>query len=238
MKAPITSILFTLFLTIGAPAAFAEGQRSKGMSQLDFDRPTPELVVKKPAADPIKEILSSPTASSAKLGSPDSSARASLATPPAVPVAPPAPTKFDWVKPSEGQSHMLIPRLKGPFADIKAKNTITTNMKWNKQGAACQDVTDAKSICGKSKALRELMSRFSGSDDFIDAQCTAFKCANPAEHAVLIGFAVKNVAGGAFKMIEEGKACRYQISSESTPPKWQLLEGERGTCQCVPATCF
>jgi hypothetical protein len=98
-------------------------------------------------------------------------------------------------------------------------------------------LSDKQAICKKAKALKELMSRFSGSSDFIEAQCQQ-SCPSPGDVSVLVGFAVKNVAGGAFKMIEEGKACHYQISSESNPPKWQLLEGERGTCQCLPRSCL
>lgn len=236
-------LALALFAALQPPPAHADAENRHGFSQLDFDRPGQAVASRAPSSDQIKEILADPAPETQKAPAaiaPDATSRARLADPKPkteakVAVKGALLTKFDWVKPEEGDSHYLVPRLKGPDVDDRGL-TITTHASWKKDGAACQDVTTAASVCAKAKALKELMQRFSGSDDFFAAQCNQ-SCPNPGERPVLVGFAVAKVPEGDFRMAEEGKVCRYQIVSNVEPPKWQMLQGERGTCQCLSAEC-
>ena len=221
----------------------------KPFSQLDFDRPTAAIEApRKPTAEDLKVILDAagtpavagvqplapvakPPANSSPKSDTTSRARLSVPEPRSS-----SDSRFDWVKPEDGASHVLVPRLKGPMVDPEDTSTITTTAAWKREGSACQDVASSSGICGKALALRELLNRFSGSDDFYNGQCSQ-TCPNPGDRAVLVGFAVKKVEGSEFNMIEENKGCRYQITAAGDPPQFHMFQGERGTCQCVPSTC-
>ncbi len=219
------------------------------MSQLDFDK-RPEAMAKpsNPTKDQITEILDAPSvqetaasavkkpAAAATEMKENATARASLATPPALKPNG-EPVNFDWVKPQEGSAHFLIPRLKGPFVDPTDKKLISSTATWKRGKAGCADVHSEEQVCGKAKALKDLMSKFTGSDDFFQSQCPQ-SCLHTTEVAVLSGFAVKKVPDGDYKMSETNGRCRYEIQSHAEPAHWQMLEGERGVCSCVPKTCM
>ncbi len=253
-------LLSSFSLLFSAATAFADG-KAKGMSQLDFDRPAPvSAAPRNPTGDQINQILAeeaeakaqsekAPTKAaavnpagqsagkSAGKEKADTTVRASLDLPPAAKAAT-ASIKFDWEKPAEGTSHYLVPRLKGPSVDGDNDQLITTSASWRRTSAlACQDIVDGEALCNKAKALKEVMKRFSGSDEFFDTQCPQ-GCPSEEQVAVLTAFAVKTVPEGEFRMHEKDKICRYQIKANSDPARWQMLQGERGVCSCLPKSCL
>jgi len=236
-------------------SAEADGVRNRAMSQLDFDRqaeqaakaaaPTKDQInvilsddetpAKAPAvAKPAPEVSKAPAAQTSETAK--STARASLAAPE---VRKPngEPANFDWRKPEEGSSHFLIPRLKGPFVDQNDKNAISTSESWKKGKGGCADVHTEEALAKKSRSLKELMSKFTGNDDFFESQCPQ-NCLHTDEIAVLTAFAVKTVPDGEYKMAEANGNCSYQIRSTAQPAHWQMLEGERGVCSCLPKSAL
>ncbi|MFN8388672.1 MAG: hypothetical protein U0136_00105 [Bdellovibrionota bacterium] len=250
---------------LSAPAlVLADQSRRSPMSQLDFDKPPEaqpgvnkdqlkailddtgsELPPAKVAAPSDHSEKSAKTAAKAdaRTAKSDRTARASLAQPSEPKSSGNSPKiqngveRFDWVKPEEGTSHYLTPLLRGPFVDLKDPTTVSTNLTWKKEGSTCADANTQEQLIRKAQALKELFNRFSGSDDFFERQCDQH-CSKPEERAVLVGFAVRKVAEGEFKMNEMGGSCQYLIRSNLQPPKWQMLEGERGSCACLPQNSF
>jgi hypothetical protein len=237
-----------LFLTalslilIQPSAARADSNGQGRMSQLDFDRPAepyPSVTNKD-----INIILGSEEAKGAASGAKkgDGSVRARLADPSNARTVTAdkkedktkGPEQHDWIKPEEGTAHFLIPRLRGPLVDGNSSVSITTRTTWTREGASCADVTSTEQLTRKAEALRELMNRFTGSEEFFQRQCTQ-TCADPELTSTLTGFAVTKVPEGDFKMVEtKKKTCQYLIRSNVQPPRWQMLKGERGTCTCLP----
>lgn len=160
---------------------------------------------------------------------------AELVTPKATSTGP--VKSFDWVRPEDPGAQFLVPLLRpGPATDAGQVGTITTGQSWKRENATCQDAPSRDALCGKARALKELFQRFSGSDDFYVQQCIQ-ACPNAGDQPYLTGFAVKAVRDGEFQMVDEKKICRYRIRVRGETPRWQVLEGERGVCSCLPPAC-
>lgn len=141
--------------------------------------------------------------------------------------------------PSEGASPQgytfLIPRLKGPSTDKGANTLITSRHSWKRQkNRACHELSRSKGLADKSIALKEVLNRFSGSDDFYSslnkAVCTQ-SCVS-GQHPKIVGLAVVETHGGDFSIVREGASCRYRIAK----PKehgWKMLQGRRAVCACL-----
>jgi hypothetical protein len=109
----------------------------KPFSQLDFDRPTAAIEApRKPTEEDLKVILDAagtpavagvpplaPVAKPPAKSSPksDTTSRARLSAPEA---RSPSDSRFDWVKPEDGASHFLVPRLKGPMVDPEIRRRL------------------------------------------------------------------------------------------------------------------
>jgi len=143
----------------------------------------------------------------------------------------------DWVKPEDPAVQFIVPIFSGPQTDPDKPSVITTVQSWKRDSGTCQEVSNPEQLCNKAKALKELFERFSGGDEFYFAQCEN-QCDAPDTRSILSGFAVRNLAGAEFQVIEEKKVCRYRMAQRGTPPIWQVLRGERGSCACLPASCL
>lgn len=248
-------LLSTLLMLSSAAYAVAQ-DAPRGLSQLDFDRPgskgadaaleelsaaaelTPEQVKAVVAEAVPAETPQKPALKPGYDTAPDESSRARLAQP-EVPAESwnGAITKTEWVRTGDGSSHFLPPRLKGPAVDKSAPNSITTEGAWAKHNGGCQEPKDLRGACAKAGALKELFSRFSGSDDVYTSQCAAVTCPDPTHEARLTGFAIAPKKGGEFRMLAVGDSCHYQLEAPKGPGSWVMLEGVRGSCSCVPKSC-
>ncbi len=239
----------------------------RGLSQLDFDRPSNKsadaaLELLEASAEVSPEQISAvvsetsepiaPAKPALKPGydvpvndppAPAATARARLEQPAeasrvtALPATGGPVAKFEWTRSGDGSQHFLPPRLKGPAADKGADASITTVAAWEKSGAGCQEPKDSKGACAKAVALKELFSRFSGSDDVYSSQCVGFTCPDPTQEPRLTGFAIAPKKGGEFRMLAVGDSCHYQLEAPKGPGSWVMLEGVRGSCSCVPKSC-
>ncbi len=251
------SFLFSTLLALtSSGTAFAQ-DAPRGLSQLDFDQPgskgsgsvavapavelTPEQVNAVvadavPAATPQKPALK-PSYDTAPVEE-DATVRARLAQPEAPPESwNGAITKIEWVRSGDGSAHFLPPRLKGPSADKSSSSLITTDGAWAKHNGGCQEPKDLRGACAKANALKELFSRFSGSEDVYGSQCVGVTCPDPTHEARLTGFAIAPKRGGEFRILAVGDSCHYQLEAPKGPGSWVMLEGVRGSCSCVPKSC-
>lgn len=145
-------------------------------------------------------------------------------------------TRYEWEKMPDAEPHYLTPKLRGPTTDGGSEFLITTAGSWTKGKKGCQEIEDAEQLCRKAKALKELFNRFSGDDDFYNSNCVA-PCELPNATAVLTGFVVVDTRRGDFKVLEKGTSCQYQLKASAPENRWVALEGKRGVCSCLPASC-
>ena len=213
------------------------GPRPGGFSQLDFDRPSTSATTSppRPASDHETQVILEGTKSNP---TPTKNAATPAATPAVKGVTTVKDAKvqeFPWVKPNDGQGHFLIPRLRGPQGDAGHETTISTEARWEKQNGAC-DVSRADLLCQKAKALKELLFRFSGDPDFYSRQCQQ-ACEDTSNQAYLTAFRVKDLRGQSYEILQTGDKCRYQFAATGSRVPWLTLEGESGTCKCLPKGC-
>lgn len=137
----------------------------------------------------------------------------------------------------EGPSSFLTPRIKGPATNPDNKVSITSELGWAyTKGAFCKIPNTAESLCKKTMALKEVLFRFSGNDDFFDASCEQHSCAN-GEKAVLSDLAFPQLEQGMLDLITVGSECRYNLQKGPTK-NWVLMRAQSAICSCLPADCL
>ena len=141
--------------------------------------------------------------------------------------------KNDWL---EKEHRFITPRLKGVYSDKSNEKQITSRKSWSKpKSGQCWKPNTTKRVSNKSSALKEVMFRFTGSDDFYDtlneSECSKL-CVEENTAPIVSGVALENAKGGTFQIIPDGKLCRYRLTG---PEKgnWQVLEAQRMVCNCV-----
>ncbi len=240
-------LVVALSVILGTGQEIASAENSKGgFSQLEFDRPPGEGEAGGKAKDPDDNALR--TILDEEPPAPKFADRVPAATP-IIPLDPSKPLpgtpvavrgefkvlKYDWSKPLDGQGHFLTPRLRGPAVDASNERAISSEVRWEKQNGIC-DVSRPDLLCQKAKALKEIMYRFSGDADFHGRQCDQ-KCDDPSTEPVLTAFRVKDKKGQSYDIIQAGEKCRYQIVAKPGRVPWLVMEGEAGTCSCLPKGC-
>ncbi len=141
----------------------------------------------------------------------------------------------DMEESSKGYA-LLAPSLKGPLADSENVSLISSARRWTHTGnTSCVEPKSHVSLRGKAAALKEVLFRFSGNDDFylaLNQGVCAKRCEAPTHESLVTGFSVADAKGGDFKIQEEGLSCSYQLSKPETNP-WLLLEGDKVVCSCI-----
>lgn len=217
-------------------AATAAAESKVRLSQLDFDA----VVTAKaqPQAAALSEIFDN-KAEKAEPAVDESSARASLSTNPTV-VAPIQlepetqvhETGYSWQKPLDLAASYLRPALTGVDTDKNNPNSVQSSLSWNGS-----DAQSNATSCARAKAIKEVLNRYSGSDDFAAAQCTE-SCAKKGEKAVLTAFEVKEVNGVSSSIVQSGSNSQFKIAANGNIAAWPILEGASGYCSCLPTSCL
>lgn len=136
-----------------------------------------------------------------------------------------------------GEYGFLVPRLKGPWTDEKDSTRITSRRSWRpKKSSPCHDPKTDLALYHKAESVKEILFRYSGSDDFYDSLSSmACKdaCRDSERIARITGFAVADTRGGSFKIHQLGRQCRYQLSKPKSG-EWMMLEGVKVICTCLP----
>lgn len=248
-------LLFSQSVVAADERSYSSGSRP-GLSQLEFDRPInksagPEAQADgAPALDPeqIELILGDD-------GSPQSDSEKNKPSRDLQPVAAVVP----GVKSGSGKGStsvvspdldpsprvpqpvtdvtFLAPRLKGPEVDTNSPSLITTKLHWNKgKRDGCKATGSVANSCQKSLALKELLLRFTGHDDFYFSQCNK-PCTTPGEVPRMVSFTVQETKGGSFSMVEDksGK-CHYQLG-RAAEGSWVALEPGTVSCACISESC-
>ena len=222
-----------LGLALFSSNCFAQ-DRSAPLSQLEFDQPVHGTV-----EAPLPPVVAIPK--DAPLVDPEEVARrmqmeAESSHPAASGIAPVVGRLSGRAKLSNATAHKyVVPRLKGPEVDSTDGALITSRISWKrKSGASCKDPADAANLCKKAGALDELLSRFSGNNDFSSTQCQT-KCPLGTVSR-LVSLKFTDLRGGSFRLISTADECRYQFGRKSDG-QWLMLEATATTCECLPSSC-
>jgi hypothetical protein len=233
----ISSLLLQILgLTLISSNCFAQDRTvpigSAPLSQLEFDQPVHGTVETEP-------VIAVPK--NAPLVDPEEVARRLLSEaenphPAATGLAPAVKSAAARAKLSVASANrFVVPRLKGPEADSTDVTQITSRISWKrKAGASCKDPADAANLCKKAGALDELLSRFSGNNDFSTTQCQTQCPLGTVSRLVSLKFA--DLRGGSFRLVSNDDECRYQFGRKSDG-QWLMLEATATTCECLPTSC-
>lgn len=129
---------------------------------------------------------------------------------------------------------MLIPPLdRSPETDTNP-DTISSVIKWQKaNGESCRLPGDDQNYCLKASALREVLRRFSGSDEFYDSHCLR-KCQKDGYVARMHFLSFDTNRREEIKVIDNAKNCAISVS-KLTGRKWLTLDINQVECVCLPS---
>ena len=217
--------------------------RSLGqLSQSTFDEQATKKFAEPVAADPalVNAPIYTESVPAVNAVNPEPAIAAVAAVPP------PADTKTarSMLNPSAGktaaeslpaaENHFITPRLKGPSADRDGGSTITSKTRWTfkrKGGGSCAMPGSPDGTAKKAAALKEVLSRFTGNDDFYDSQCTQ-SCPNK-QHSALTSLSVSTAKSTEFDIEQKGIECFYQFRRRPET-NWLTLQRIQATCACLP----
>ncbi len=154
----------------------------------------------------------------------ESGARAALA---------PSTEKFITTTQEQAVKHFVAAE-KGPVVDLGDANKITSLASWKKSGR-CKDITSKEQLCKKSKAISEVLTRFTGKEMHSTIRCDA-KCAKKNEKSRMTSITFRNISNGTFQFVEQADGCHYELA-RSSETAWPSLEIGKITCECLPAEC-
>jgi hypothetical protein len=133
---------------------------------------------------------------------------------------------------------IVLPRFEGPFNDPNNDKAITSRTAWNQSSdGSCARFEDSLQVEDKSKAIKEILFRFTGTDDYYSSvknDVCRSRCAGESETPVLSGVSFASSAGTSFRIEELGGRCVYRLESPSADD-WDILEVKRVVCSCLPA---
>lgn len=130
-------------------------------------------------------------------------------------------------------NYLITPRLRGPRVDRGSENTITSKARWTFKrsgGGSCAQPGSPALMARKIEALKEVLNRFTGNDDFYDSQCSQ-KCADPKQTSVLAGLEISRSKITDFDIDQKGIDCVYRIQRKAGTA-WQTLQRSTSTCLC------
>ncbi len=237
-------MLLTFTLLIPSLSIAEDPVPRRSLSQLDFDIPTSKPAIDA-KADPDSLDGEEEEVNSAKVIDKSILPGGISDSEPEVPVVPREEKKAadsdKVVKPARQiepgtELTFLAPRLKGPETDKNNSSVITSTLSWkkNKKGA-CQAPEGNAELCQKANSLKEVLRRFSGSDEFYDSQCQ-IACNNQDESSRLVALDLKGAAKDAFTFNRDKGLCRYQIAKKKED-KWVVLNSAKTVCSCLPLSC-
>lgn len=129
------------------------------------------------------------------------------------------------------RSARLVHPSKSPLADPEDENYITTAIGWKKsENGGCAESTNPDVIRSKAAALRQLLYRFTGSDDYHSTYCQD-SCDNVVDKPLLSGLALNSNSGVAFNIIVIDDLCHYQLIKPSSG-NWAPLLAAEAICTC------
>lgn len=243
LDAMTRKVLFVCLFSMSAAVSPAAAQ---SLSQLDFDSRIAAEKAEETKSAPVKLIQPAPEApkpaveepapaitSVAELKEQSAAQTKNLLAAAAKRAAPRARLKpVEWPDGVVG-SKFLTPSLRGVQTDEKHDSRILSKYAWKKKGrAGCGEPKNEAEMITKSLAVREVLFRFSGSDEFASSQCQA-SCSNKGYSHQLTGLSFNKIEGGSFQFLERNGECRYLLT-KSPRKKWEVLQPTRVSCACLP----
>lgn len=135
------------------------------------------------------------------------------------------------------EESFLPPSLKGPKTDKDNANQVTSVSAWQPANGSCVTYVSTAQLCDKSRALSEMIDRYTGTQGLLDAEISQQKCSVADQVCVLTD--VSAVSGGAVTIspIADGDACKMRLKRERSAGTWQVVKLQALRCSCVPKDC-
>ena len=131
---------------------------------------------------------------------------------------------------------LLIPMLKGVQTDVKNDSAITSSSSWAAQtGTYCELMKGDTEECNSARALRDVLRRFTGGDEFFNSQCQA-TCRSASDIAVLKDLTF-DAGPTKLRKVLSGNSSYIQITKPLSSP-WKVGQVIRPDCTCVPKSCL
>jgi len=141
---------------------------------------------------------------------------------------------------AEGAEYAFFsPRVKGPRTDVKNPDSITSRTAWSTpEGMKCSEIESAVRLGVKARAVREILRRYTGSNDYYDALnskiCSPY-CEENKAKSILSGIEIVNLRGGAFRIEDDDGSCRYKLTRREDR-HWSIYRAKKVVCHCLIAT--
>lgn len=152
----------------------------------------------------------------------------------------PEPKGFSLPFPPETKSYedsplFVTPRIRGPWVDKDDDSKITSDRSWKAKATSCGEPGPDIEYVNKAIALKEVLNRLTGNNDFFLSQCSFLQCPSSDLAPALVGLALASTRGGAFRFVPgaEERSCHYQLERPSGG-HWLALTAGRATCVCLP----
>ena len=113
----------------------------------------------------------------------------------------------------------IVPKLKGgPSSDESSPKRITTEQSWKRRGSKdCDKIEKKESICERSIALKELLNRFTGDDNFYFDHCQK-KCSKKSLKNVMQNMSLEPNSSIKMTYVEGTKNANSALID-----KWDLI---------------
>lgn len=215
------NVFLILFIVAIFPLV-SSAQSSKPFSQLEFDRKASPISKEKK----LEAILGDEDNEQPKANLLDEKEKAKLLT------------QYSGQEYTlEEPESFLTPRIKGPATDTENNLYITSAIGWPfTKGAFCKIPDSKENFCKKTKALKEVLNRFSGNDDFFEVSCERHSCPS-GESPTLSELEFSKASSSSLEIAIVGNECKYSL--QKGPIKnWMLVRAQTATCSCLPADCL
>ena len=140
----------------------------------------------------------------------------------------------------EEDEALIVPKLRvGPLADKSNDSAITSKTIWQRGGSkSCRSPQKVADVCLQAAALKEVLSRYTGSEDFYQLHCSE-QCESSDEEMRAVSFKIskEDESKYNFNILDEVRECKYQWSKPRSS-RWGLQYLSSVTCTCLPKNCL
>ena len=132
--------------------------------------------------------------------------------------------------------NFIIPDPESIETDRRNSSRITTKRSWRRgRGGSCADPIAIKQMCAKSNAIKELLSRFTGNNDYYENHCEK-ECKIASETAQLYEIELIKESSTKLQFRRRGGTCRFKLS-KNKDAEWLTLQASKTECTCLPDPC-
>jgi hypothetical protein len=186
-------------------------------TNLDFDTALKQAIAKE-KGERVKKVAESSSSNSQSLSKSEKESRPKLRT-----------IDIKLAK----NSATIAPQDPAPRVDKSNRDSISSMTSWEPADKGnCKYPNSDADLLNKGSALREILFRFSGKDDFYSSFCKSV-CKDPKTTGWMTGMALRSGSGTSFAFAKKNGRCQYKIVKKPET-KWAALSGIKTACTCFP----